>query len=79
MGYDHMTLTFGDVADARSGRSPPHAMMRLSASCEMRCTVFTTNTAFSAAFTKSSTDLVECDRQTCGAEDILIDLAFEFI
>ena len=60
-----MILTFGDVADARSGRSPPQAMMRLSASCEMRCTVFTTNTAFSAALTKSSTDLVECERHTC--------------
>ena len=59
-----IVLTFGEVAEARRGRSPPQAMMRLSANCEMRCTVFTTNTAFSAELTKSSTDLVECERHT---------------
>lgn len=52
-------LTFGEVADARSGRSPPQAMIKLSANCEIRCTVFTTKIAFSLLFTKSNTDFVE--------------------
>lgn len=52
-------LTLGEVAEARRGKRPPQAMIRLSASWEMRCTVFTTNMAFSLLFTKSSTLLVE--------------------
>ena len=53
------SLTLGEVADASNGRRPPHAMIRLSANCEIKCTVLTTNMAFSALFTKSNTDLVE--------------------
>ena len=51
--------TFGEVAEARSGNNPPQAIIRLSASWEIRCTVLTTKIAFSLLFTKSSTDLVE--------------------
>jgi hypothetical protein len=51
--------TFGEVADASKGSSPPQAIMRLSASCEIRWTVFTTKMAFSLLFTKSRTDFVE--------------------
>uniref|UniRef100_A0A915KAU4 Uncharacterized protein n=1 Tax=Romanomermis culicivorax TaxID=13658 RepID=A0A915KAU4_ROMCU len=40
-------LTFGEVAAANKGRRPPQAITRLSTSCEIICTVFTTNTAFS--------------------------------
>jgi hypothetical protein len=46
-------------------------MIRLSASCEMRWTVLTTKIAFSALFTKSSTDLVVLERQTWKKPDIL--------
>lgn len=58
-------LTFGDVADARSGNKPPQAIIKLSASCEIKCTVFTTKIAFSLELTKSNTLFVECERQTC--------------
>ena len=54
----------GDVAEASRGSRPPQAMMRLSASCEMRWTVLTTKMPFSVLFTKSRTDLVEWERQT---------------
>lgn len=52
-------LTLGDVAEASNGNSPPQAIMRLSASWDMRCTVLTTNIAFSLLLTKSNTDFVE--------------------
>lgn len=52
-------LTLGEVADASNGSKPPHAMMRLSASWLIKCTVFTTKIAFSLLFTKSITDFVE--------------------
>lgn len=54
----------GLVAEARRGRSPPHAMIKLSASWEIRCTVLTTKMAFSLLLTKSKTLLVEWERQT---------------
>ena len=54
----------GEVAEASRGRSPPHAMMMLSAIWEMTCTVFRRKMAFSAELTKSRTDLVEWDRHT---------------
>lgn len=53
-------LTLGDVADANNGNSPPQAIIKLSDNCEIKCTVLTTNIAFSAPFTKSKTDFVEC-------------------
>ena len=52
-------LTFGEVADANKGSNPPQAMIKLSANCEIRCTVLTTKIAFSPLLTKSKTDLVE--------------------
>lgn len=52
-------FTLGEVAEASSGSSPPHAMIRLSASWLIRCTVFTTKIEFSLLFTKSITDFVE--------------------
>ena len=51
-------LTLGEVAAASSGRSPPHAVTRLSASWEIMWVTFTTNTWFSDAFTKSITVFV---------------------
>lgn len=54
-----MCLTLGDVADASNGNKPPHAIIKLSDNCEIKCTVLTTNIAFSAPLTKSKTDLVE--------------------
>ena len=57
-------LTFGEVAAARSGRSPPHAVTRLSASCDIICVTFTTNTWLSDAFTKSITVFVLCLKYT---------------
>lgn len=51
--------TFGEVADANKGNKPPQAIIRLSANCEIRWTVFTTKMAFSLLFTKSNTDFVE--------------------
>lgn len=53
-------FTFGDVADASKGNSPPQAIIRLSDNCEIKCTVLTTNIAFSVPLTKSKTDFVEC-------------------
>jgi hypothetical protein len=64
VGSSTSTSLFGLVADARRGRRPPQAMIRLSVSWEMRWTVLTTNIALSAALTKSRTDLVECVLQT---------------
>ena len=58
--FIRLKLTFGDVAAARSGSSPPHAVTRLSASCEIMCVTFTTNTWFSEALTKSITVFVLC-------------------
>lgn len=52
------------MADANNGKRPPHAMIRLSASCEIKWTVLTTNIAFSLLLTKSSTDFVEWLLQT---------------
>lgn len=52
-------LTDEEVAAESRGRMPPQAMMRLSSTCEMRCTVLWTNTTFSLLFTKSITVLVE--------------------
>lgn len=52
-------LTLGDVADASSGNSPPHAIIKLSDNCEIKYTVFTTKIAFSVPLTKSNTVLVE--------------------
>lgn len=57
-------VTLGDVALASKGNRPPHAMIKLSANCEIKCTVFTTNIAFSAELTKSKTLLVEWLRHT---------------
>jgi hypothetical protein len=64
VGSSTSSSLFGEVADARRGSSPPQAMIRLSASWEMRWTVLTTKIAFSALFTKSNTDLVVLERQT---------------
>ena len=44
----------GLVAAANSGSNPPHAMINESTSCEMMCTVFATNIAWSAWLTVSS-------------------------
>lgn len=52
-------LTFGDVAEASNGKSPPQAIIKLSANCEIKCTVLTTNIALSLLLTKSRTDFVE--------------------
>lgn len=52
-------LTFGDVAEASRGNNPPQAIIKLSANCEIKCTVLTTNIALSLLLTKSKTDLVE--------------------
>ena len=57
-------LTFGEVAEANKGSKPPQAMIKLSANCEIKCTVLTTKIAFSPLLTKSKTDLVEWDLQT---------------
>lgn len=57
-------LTFGEVAEASNGNKPPQAIIRLSASCDMRCTVLTTKIALSLLLTKSSTDFVEWLLQT---------------
>lgn len=57
-------LTFGDVALASKGNNPPQAIIKLSANCEIKWTVFTTKIAFSLAFTKSNTLLVEWLRHT---------------
>lgn len=53
-------FTFGDVADASKGNNPPQAIIKLSDNCEIKCTVLTTNIAFSVPLTKSKTDFVEC-------------------
>ena len=60
----YVVLTFGEVADANKGSNPPQAMIKLSANCEIKCTVLTTKIAFSPLLTKSKTDLVEWDLQT---------------
>ena len=51
-------ITCGEVADASKGSSPPQAMMRLSDSCDIKCTALTTKMALSPLLTNSSTDLV---------------------
>lgn len=55
----NLIFTFGDVALANKGNRPPQAMIKLSANCDIKWTVFTTNIAFSLEFTKSNTVLVE--------------------
>ena len=52
-------LTEEEVAAESRGRIPPQAIMRLSSTWEMRCTVLCTNTTFSLLLTKSITVLVE--------------------
>lgn len=52
------------MAEANKGSNPPQAIIKLSANCDIRCTVFTTNMALSLLFTKSRTDFVEWLLQT---------------
>lgn len=57
-------LTFGEVAEAKSGSSPPQAMIKLSTSWDIKWTVLTTKMALSLLLTKSNTDLDEWLLQT---------------
>lgn len=53
-GHFHLTwLTLGEVALASNGNNPPQAIIKLSANCDIICTVLTTKTALSDEFTNS--------------------------
>lgn len=53
------------MAEASNGNKPPQAIIKLSASWDIKCTVLTTNMALSLLLTKSRTDFVEWLLQTC--------------
>lgn len=56
--YSSFSLTCGEVAHAKSGSKPPHAIMRLSTLCEIICRVLVIKISFSGALTVSRTVLV---------------------
>jgi hypothetical protein len=51
------------VAEANKGSSPPHPMIKLSTSCDIKWTVLMTKMAFSPLFTQSKIDLFELQRK----------------